>query len=129
MSNNENEQPPQPPKPPKRRKGWLIPILLGVIIGVLLVTMALPALNDTGLMPNQSKKDERDVNDAKIDRKEDGKKKQSVEEDVSTEVKKVVEEVTPAVVGVANLQKQSNVWQIDQLSKRCNKSDKDMSVG
>lgn len=129
MSNNENEQPPQPPKPPKRRKGWLIPILLGVIIGVLLVTMALPALNDTGLLPNQSKKDERDVNDAKIDRKEDGKKKQSVEVDVSTEVTKVVEEVTPAVVGVANLQKQSSFWQRDQDRNRGNNSEKEMSVG
>lgn len=129
MSNNENEQPPQSPKPPKRRNGWLIPILLGVIIGVLLVTFALPALNDADLLPNQSKKDDSSVNDAKIDRKEDGKKNQSVEVDVSTEVTKVVEEVTPAVVGVANLQRQSNFWQRDQDRDGGNDSEKEMSVG
>lgn len=101
---NDNDRP--TPKVVKRRS-WIIPMFLGIIIGILLVTIAIPQYLSTE------------------DKQTDGKKQTSgeVEDpgntttvnqlsvDVTTQVTEVVETVSPAVVGVTNIQKQADFWQ------------------
>ena len=95
-----------PKAPRKRKSGWLIPILLGIIIGILLVTVALPALSENGLLPQTASENGTTNGD-----KGTITKKESVNVDVTTQVTKTVEQVSPTVVGVANLQKKKNFWQ------------------
>ncbi|MCG3420783.1 S1C family serine protease [Oceanobacillus jordanicus] len=100
-----------PPNPHRRRKnkGWLVPALLGVIIGILLVVVALPALQENNVLPGntseQSQLESSSMNDGNQG------SSNAVNVDVSTQVTDVVEQVTPAVVGVINIQQQGDFWQ------------------
>ena len=92
----------------KRKRSWLMPLLLGVIIGILLVTVAVPMYMSS--QESTSDQKESDVN------KKDNKDKspiteKSVNVDVTTKVTDVVDEVSPAVVGVTNIQLQADFWQ------------------
>lgn len=97
-----------PPNPyRKRKKNWLVPVLLGVIIGVLLVTMALPALVDSGIISITEESQlhtESGSTDSNVPT-------QTLNVDVSTQITDVVNQVTPAVVGVINIQRQNDFWQ------------------
>src|SRR5690625_6830176 len=43
-----------PPNPHrKKRQNWLVPILLGVIIGILLVVVAVPSILDSNIIPDK----------------------------------------------------------------------------
>lgn len=86
----------------KKSRGWLLPALIGLFIGVFLVILALPALMQSNLLPYDlteqgSPQGENEGNST-------GSLNQSINAEVSTQVTEVVEEVTPAVVGVVNLQ-------------------------
>lgn len=105
-----------PGERPRRRNHWLIPVLLGIIIGILLVTAALPALANSGLLPDTSSEGIRGGSDPNGNA---GPSK-SVRVDVSSKVTDIVKKVSPAVVGVTNLQRSKDFWQ---------KSDKDSEVG
>ncbi|TQS76314.1 PDZ domain-containing protein [Ornithinibacillus gellani] len=94
----------------QKKSGWLIPILLGVIIGILLTTLVVPAVMDKNQATNQQ-----DDDSASITKKDDTGVGHTVNVDISTKVTDVVEEVSPAVVGVSNLRMQSNFW--DQSSE------------
>lgn len=99
-----------PPNPKKKKRSWLVPLLLGAILGVLLVTVALPALVDTGLLSNsQQQKD----NQRGIDSSDGGSRgpTEVVNVDVSTQITEVINQVAPAVVGVINIQNQMDFWQ------------------
>ncbi|MBY7145125.1 trypsin-like peptidase domain-containing protein [Virgibacillus sp. NKC19-3] len=101
--------PPNPHRKRKRRRGWLVPGMLGIIIGVLLVTVALPALPGSDLLPDQWTAQEETNNNDAYDG--DGNNvNTNVNVDVSTQITDVVEEVTPAVVGVLNIQRQEDFW-------------------
>lgn len=91
-----------------KKNNWLIPMLLGVIIGILLVVVALPAVMESDLVnrteqkegsDSHSKTDSQDVND------------NVVSVDIQTELTDIVEKVTPAVVGVTNIQMTNDFWQ------------------
>ncbi|WP_289891141.1 S1C family serine protease [Virgibacillus pantothenticus] len=99
-----------PPNPKKKKRSWLVPLLLGAILGVLLVTVALPALVDTGLLSNSQQQQD---NQRGIDSSDGGSRgpTEVVNVDVSTQITEVINQVAPAVVGVINIQNQMDFWQ------------------
>lgn len=112
MDYEDGNQFPQDPKQ-KRRGNWILPILLGIIIGILLVAVAMPAVLDSGLMKeavdeqenqteNESKntEDQKGAGDAGI-----------INVDINSQLTDIVAEVSPAVVGVTNIQMQSDFWE------------------
>ena len=43
-----------PPNPHRKKRGnWLIPVLLGVIIGILLVVVAVPSILNSNIIPDK----------------------------------------------------------------------------
>ncbi|GGF17818.1 putative serine protease YyxA [Halobacillus andaensis] len=90
----------------------MMPTLVGIILGAVLVLLALPALVQTNLLP-YSITTPNDENES-IDNEGTGISSEKVELDVNTQITEVVEEVTPSVVGVVNLQSQSNFWDDNQ---------------
>ncbi|NBJ69821.1 MULTISPECIES: trypsin-like peptidase domain-containing protein [Clostridia] len=97
-----------PPNPKKKKRSWLVPLLLGAILGVLLVTVALPALVDTGVLSNS----QRQNNQRGIDNSRGNSgSTEVVNVDVSTQITEVIDQVAPAVVGVINIQNQIDFWQ------------------
>src|SRR5690606_21448202 len=81
----------------KKKYRWLFPLLLGVVFGVILVMEVIPAFqqaNSSGNSEPFHPNFERGSNIINT----------SVQVDVSTQIIEVVEEVTPAVVGVTNIQ-------------------------
>ncbi len=112
MDDNNNYYPPNR----KRKKGyqWLIPMLLGVIIGILIVAVAVPAVLNSSLIPNEVKESWENQDDAAITKKESDSKPgptSRVNVDITTNVTEVVEEVSPTVVGITNIQRQANFWE------------------
>jgi serine protease Do len=100
-----------PPNPHRRKKrGWLIPALLGVIIGILLVAVAMPALFGTNVLPGQENELAGSSTPGKAGTKH-------VNIDVTTKVTEVVENVSPAVIGVTNIQRQANFWDQQETSE------------
>jgi len=100
--------------PRKRRIGWLIPLLLGVLIGVILVIEVIPAFIGT----DQAEQSETTNDEAVIESNDDeGTMNQTMTVDVSTQITEVVENVTPTVVGVTNIQSQNDFWNQQQLEE------------
>lgn len=97
-----------PNQPNGRKNSWLIPVLLGIVIGVLLVTAALPALVRSGVIPVSDQVSNNSGTDNGSNKITSQK---AVQVDVSSKVTDVVEKVSPAVVGVTNLQKSRDFWQ------------------
>lgn len=88
------------PYPEQKRRSWLVPLLLGIVIGILLVFVANSDINN-------SVKDEENESEDNVSEQD----KNYVNFDVTTQITEIVEEVSPAVVGVTNIQLQSDFWQ------------------
>ncbi|UOQ95678.1 trypsin-like peptidase domain-containing protein [Halobacillus shinanisalinarum] len=86
-----------------------MPTIVGVVLGAVLVLLALPALVQTDILPYDITPNEEQM--AENGSNTPGATKQPVQLDVSSQITKVVEEVSPAVVGVVNLQSQANFWE------------------
>ncbi|UJL46375.1 trypsin-like peptidase domain-containing protein [Virgibacillus sp. NKC19-16] len=115
--------PPNPHRNSKKKRGWLVPAMLGVIIGILLVVVALPALSNSNFLPDQwagqADNNNNSNDEANIQTYDEGNNvNTSVNVDVSTQITEVVEEVTPAVVGVINIQRQGDFWQQQEESSQ-----------
>jgi len=94
----------------RKKSGWLIPLLLGILIGIILVIEVIPAF--TG---SDTAEEEAGTDNARIETNDgSGSVNQSVTVDVSTQITDVVEEVTPSVVGVTNIQKRTDFWNQQQ---------------
>ncbi len=91
----------------RKKNQWLTPLLLGIVIGILIVSVVIPELMESNIIPQSQngfgKKTNIEHNNGPITNT-------SVNVDVSTQITEVVEKVTPAVVGVTNLQRQSDYW-------------------
>lgn len=92
-----------------RRFYWLTPLLLGVIIGILIVSLVIPELMKAGLIPQATSETPRQQQ-ATSQLQDRNITNTSVSVDVSTQVTEVVETVTPTVVGVTNIQRQNDYW-------------------
>lgn len=103
-----------PPNPHRKKKSnWLVPVLLGIIIGILLVAVALPAFMKSNITLGSWPDDNESNQSASIQNEGEGSTgtNTTVNVDVSTQITDVVEQVSPAVVGVVNIQSQTNFWQ------------------
>lgn len=89
---------------------WLIPLLLGVLIGIVLVIEVIPAFTDSNAATDEEDNATIETNE----NAENGTTNQSITVDVSTQITDVVEEVTPAVVGITNLQQHTDFWNQQQ---------------
>ncbi|WP_318246903.1 S1C family serine protease [Halobacillus litoralis] len=94
----------------RSRRRWVMPTIVGGILGAVLVLLALPALVQTELLPYDMTipEDESGLVDDNQGLTGDTK---SVSVDVTTQITDVVDQVTPTVVGVVNLQTRENFWQ------------------
>ncbi|WP_077623744.1 S1C family serine protease [Sediminibacillus massiliensis] len=103
----------KPERSGKKKSSWLIPSFVGLVIGVILIILALPTLLESNLLPYDIATQEegsRLSQDNAAGNSSAGPT-QNVNVDISTQVTEVVSEVTPAVVGIVNIQSQSNLWQ------------------
>ncbi|MFG6113646.1 S1C family serine protease [Halobacillus sp. MO56] len=94
----------------KKKKNWVMPTIVGIVLGAVLVLLALPALIQSNLLPYDMTIPEDESGLVDEDQNLSGTT-QNVEVDVTTQVTEVVENVAPAVVGVVNMQSRSNFWQ------------------
>lgn len=101
-----NDQPNQPqpePKPDKENKRkWLVPLLSGIIIGGILVLLINPDFlhRENAEQISPAAEDETNENTGDSGGLED----QPLQVDVSTQLTDIIEQVTPAVVGITNIQ-------------------------
>lgn len=106
-----------PPNPHrKKRRGWLVPGLLGIIIGILLVTVVVPEFLESGnfIQDDDSQEEQQlasDTDEQEDDGEQTGNINTSVNVDVSTQITEIVDEVAPAVVGIINIQERMDFWQ------------------
>ncbi|WP_164215711.1 trypsin-like peptidase domain-containing protein [Virgibacillus sp. YIM 98842] len=101
-----------PPNPHRKKKrGWLVPGLLGIIIGILLVTLVVPAFLESGNFTQDDTEEQIADNEQENTGEEKGNINTSVNVDVSTQITEIVEEVSPSVVGVINIQQRMDFWQ------------------
>lgn len=108
MDYDQNDYQPEPSKSGKR--SWLIPLLLGVIIGILIVTLVVPTVLEQ--TTEQGKENESTEENNSTDGKEKGTSEaEYINVDVTSQITEIVKEVSPAVVGVTNIQLQADFWQ------------------
>src|SRR5690625_1133328 len=113
MDDNNNLYSPSPYPKQKKKKSWVVPMLLGVIIGILLVTVTTLAF----VLPVEEVLDQGDTENhqPKKPASEDDSPStittNPVNVDVTTQVTEVVENVSPGVVGVTNIQLHADFWQ------------------
>lgn len=93
----------------EKKRSWLVPMLLGIIIGILLVAVALPSIQDS--MDDEKSANNENDHQNKSDTGSNPGSTDYVNVDVTSQITKVVEEVAPAVVGVTNIQLQADFWQ------------------
>ncbi|SDQ05292.1 serine protease Do [Virgibacillus subterraneus] len=97
----------QPPDQDNKRSRWLVPALAGIIIGMIIILVALPSLLKSDVLPKAWTAPIETANDNSDSNPESSG---YVSVDVSTQITDVVENVSPAVVGVVNIQHQGNFW-------------------
>ncbi|WP_394219099.1 S1C family serine protease [Halobacillus trueperi] len=95
----------------QQRRRWVMPTIVGGILGAVLVLLALPALVQTELLPYDMTIPEDESGLVEDDQELTGGTTKNVQLDVNTQITDVVEKVTPSVVGVVNLQTRQDFWQ------------------
>src|SRR5699024_5741702 len=105
-----NEPPSQPPQ--KKKGGWISPIVIALGVGLLLFLVI--SLN---LFGKNAALDDKENGDNNTGATEENIRKEAVQVDVSTQITDIVEEVSPAVVGVTNFQMRSDFWQQSESSE------------
>lgn len=103
---DQEKKPDSNDKRPKNSLRWFIPILIGIMIGVLIPIIIVPSFFET----NHDQPDKTEDEDHFIDEELGGSAKNSVEVDVTTQITEIVDKVLPAVVGVTNIQQQADFW-------------------
>lgn len=89
------------------KKGYFFSSLIGAVIGALLMILALPILNDMGIV---SVNNDEQVVENNSDSQKDAIKTRNVSVNVDTDITKAVEKAADAVVGVTNIQSRQSFW-------------------
>jgi serine protease Do len=89
----------------------LVPVLLGIIIGILLVTVVVPEFLKSGNFTQNDEDETQQIAGDDQESEQEGTINTSVNVDVSTQITEIVEEVSPAVVGIINIQQRMDFWQ------------------
>ncbi|MBA2174786.1 trypsin-like peptidase domain-containing protein [Halobacillus locisalis] len=100
----------------KQKRRWIMPTIVGAILGAVLILLALPALVQTELLPYNISIPEDESGLVDDDQGLTGNTTKNVQVDVNTQITEIVKEVTPSVVGVVNLQSQQEFWNQDGSS-------------
>lgn len=97
----------------KAKKTWVMPFIIGIVLGAFLFAIVLPSLVKNNLLPYQIIIGENTVQQENIDGSVESTPSEvrNVEVDISTDLSEIVVNVSPAVVGVVNIQEQFNLWQ------------------
>ncbi len=101
MEYNDQPDQPQPPQPPGNKNKWLVPLLLGIIIGGILVMLINSDFlnNENTEQANLAEEENNETSGSN-----DHSAGQPMQVDVSTQLTDIIEQVTPAVVGITNIQ-------------------------
>lgn len=99
-------------QPPKKRSNWTLPIVIGLLVGGLLMLVIYPNLAGKNVAIDEETEENQDVADT-----DNIVKQERVQVDVSTQITDIVERVSPAVVGVTNIQMRSDFWQQGEASE------------
>ncbi|SFL74148.1 serine protease Do [Gracilibacillus orientalis] len=101
-----------------KRRNWLTPFVIGLVLGAFLFAILLPSLVNNNLLPYQIMiSDNTATNQHQTDSSGEDLQPsdiRNVEVDISTKISEIVGEVSPAVVGVINVQDQSDIWQQEE---------------
>ncbi|MBM7552170.1 S1C family serine protease [Thalassobacillus pellis] len=100
----------------KKRKSWVMPTIIGIILGAVLILLALPALIQSNLLPYDMTIPEDDTGLVEEGENLTGST-ENVKVNVTTQITEVVEEVAPTVVGVVNLQTRSGFLQGEETGE------------
>jgi len=94
---------------PKRK--WLLPSILGFILGTVAIFLLIPALFQANLLPYDlsanDETEERVQNNTESGNSEGVNEVRNVNVDITTQITDIVDDVSEAVVGVVNIQNQS----------------------
>ncbi|WP_164670529.1 S1C family serine protease [Virgibacillus doumboii] len=90
---------------------WLVPALVGIIIGMVVVLVALPTILKSDILPAAWTEHTDTADNFTNDSSMNQRTADFVNVDVSTQVTEVVENVSNAVVGVMNIQQQGSFWE------------------
>ncbi|WP_079478435.1 S1C family serine protease [Halobacillus salinus] len=93
----------------KQKGRWIMPTVVGVILGAVLILLALPALVQTELLPYDITIPEDESGLVEDDQSLTNTAK-TVQVDVNTQITDIVKGVSTSVVGVVNLQTQRDFW-------------------
>jgi len=105
---NQNQSPPSG----KKKTHWLLYTAIGIVIGACIVVLALPSAAKWDLLPeageasetnNQSTEDFVNTSNTRYPA-------ENISVDVSTQITDIVDEVSPAVVGINNIQHTGEFW-------------------
>src|SRR5690625_559545 len=98
-------------KSPKKKKGWLLPVIIGITVGAILMFVLYPNITNNGDLTD----DEESTEEEKA---QDGPTKQGqLQVDVSTQITDIVDDVSATVVGVTNIQQQADFWSGDEADE------------
>ncbi|QHE54409.1 S1C family serine protease [Pontibacillus sp. HMF3514] len=97
-----------------KRPGWIMPTVVGLILGAVLIILALPALIQSNILPYDITTPDETNDQVQADEDENQNdndtttETQDVNVDVTTQVTKVVDDVQETVVGVINIRRGSS---------------------
>ncbi|PKR77405.1 serine protease [Halalkalibacillus sediminis] len=96
----------------KSKRGWLLPTLVGLVLGIVLIILALPTLVKANFLPYEISV--QDVDDENVEQDDAGDQgegeSKSVSVDISSQATEVVQGVSNTVVGVVNIQQSQNIF-------------------
>ncbi|MDC3415062.1 S1C family serine protease [Terrihalobacillus insolitus] len=93
-----------------KRTGWLLPSIIGGIVGAVMMLLLLPSFNQSDLSPFGSTEQQGNADDEQNDVAGNNPSTKNMNVNITTQITDVVEQVAPAVVGVVSIQQQSNFW-------------------
>ncbi|RPF51103.1 S1C family serine protease [Aquisalibacillus elongatus] len=94
-------------RPRRHNKGWLMPSLVGLVLGAILVLLALPILAQANLLPYDIAQEEESNNQVDQNESDTEGSNKTVNVEVNTQITDIVDNVSNAVVGVVNIKQQS----------------------
>ncbi|WP_117161395.1 S1C family serine protease [Paraliobacillus sp. X-1268] len=94
----------------KKRNRWVLPGIIGLLLGMFLFAVALPGLVRYDILPYQIviSEDQLTVNNGET--ADLNNNLQSLSLDVTTQITGIVADVSPAVVGIENIQSEATFW-------------------
>ncbi len=92
-----------------QKRNWLVPALIGIIIGMVVVLVALPNILKSDILPETWT--ENTSGNATSGSGSGPNDSNYMSVNVSSQTIDVVESVSPAVVGVINIQRKGDFWQ------------------